>query len=136
MSCTDHGFKGNDAWYHRTSKGKLLHRVVWCNANGRDIAALSPKEVVRHTCDNTRCVNPAHLVIGTQADNVADMMHRGRHVALTNEKHGSTVYPDAMCKAIYTEYHTTRIGVRPLARKYGLSKSHVHNIVTGANRSG
>ena len=33
---------------------------------------------VLHSCDNRRCINPAHLRIGTAADNTADMMNRAR----------------------------------------------------------
>ncbi|MDF3046723.1 MAG: sle1 [Ornithinibacter sp.] len=35
-------------------------------------------QVVRHSCDNPPCVNPLHLTVGSQADNIADMHDRGR----------------------------------------------------------
>lgn len=35
--------------------------------------------VVRHTCDNRICVNPHHLIGGTQSENMQDMVDRGRH---------------------------------------------------------
>ena len=36
--------------------------------------------VVRHTCDVRNCVNPSHLDVGTQADNLRDMKERGRSI--------------------------------------------------------
>lgn len=62
--------------------GKKLYayRVVWETYNGRPLAE---NEVIRHTCDNTLCCNPKHLLVGVQADNVADMVQRER----VGEKH-------------------------------------------------
>lgn len=53
----------------------LAHRKAWQDANGVEI---QPGQVVRHSCDNPPCVNPDHLSIGTQADNMRDMWARGR----------------------------------------------------------
>lgn len=51
------------------------HRYAWGLTN-----AAMPDEglVVRHRCDNPICCNPAHLEVGTQADNVQDMITRNR----------------------------------------------------------
>ena len=36
-------------------------------------------KIIMHTCDNPRCVNPKHLILGTQLDNLSDMAKRNRH---------------------------------------------------------
>jgi hypothetical protein len=54
------------------------HRIAYRMANGRLPAG---GLVIRHKCDNPRCVNPAHLEEGTKADNSMDMVTRGRNPA-------------------------------------------------------
>jgi len=53
----------------------LAHRLSWELANGKPV----PDSLyVLHRCDNPLCVNPDHLFVGSQADNVHDMMTKGR----------------------------------------------------------
>jgi hypothetical protein len=52
----------------------LAHRVVFKIIHG-EIPAGS---VIRHKCDNKRCVNPDHLECGSQLENVADCINRDR----------------------------------------------------------
>jgi hypothetical protein len=50
------------------------HRVAWLFAYGYE-----PKLMVRHDCDNPPCCNPAHLRLGTQAQNMRDVAGRNRN---------------------------------------------------------
>ena len=43
-----------------------------------EIGPIPAGMVVMHSCDVRNCVNPAHLSVGTQADNVRDMAAKGR----------------------------------------------------------
>ena len=61
-------------YLHGTNR--LVHRVVWEIYNCRPVP---PGMVVRHTCDNHRCCNPNHLLIGTQKRNMEDSVNRNRH---------------------------------------------------------
>lgn len=56
-----------------SANGKL-HRVVWELHTNKSAKGL----IVRHTCDNPKCINPNHLDIGTSLDNVNDRTQRDR----------------------------------------------------------
>jgi hypothetical protein len=66
-------------WNGKTS---IAHRVAYEIANQCSAMGM----VVRHTCDNSACCNPSHLVLGSHADNVADRVERGR--SATGQSHG------------------------------------------------
>jgi DNA-binding XRE family transcriptional regulator len=59
----------------RNKKNFLLHRLVYSEQNGE----IPKKSVILHTCDNPSCINIEHLRLGTQQDNLKDMLDKGRH---------------------------------------------------------
>jgi hypothetical protein len=76
--CWEWDLYTDDVGYGRTeiSKGNstLAHRVSY-----EAFVEFPPKELkVLHKCDNPSCVNPEHLFLGTQADNVEDRQRKGR----------------------------------------------------------
>lgn len=75
-----HGYGAIGIWDKIQKKTIPLkaHRVAWEIEYGPipDLPG-SHGGVIRHTCDNRSCVNPKHLRLGTQGDNVQDQIDRG-----------------------------------------------------------
>ena len=68
----------NEHGYGRLTLGRTYkryaHRASWESSFGAIPEGLN----VLHRCDTPRCINPAHLFLGTRADNVHDMDSKGR----------------------------------------------------------
>ena len=72
------------------SKPVAAHRMSYVLFNG----VIPDGNVVRHSCHNTRCVNPAHLVVGTQADNAKDRILSGRGNVARGDQHWTRRRPE------------------------------------------
>lgn len=105
---------------------ELAHRLSYRAFNGDIPDGL----VVRHKCDNKRCVNPDHLEVGTQKDNVNDSINRGSFVYRDNTKgadHPNAKLTEKQVKEILNSNETQR----SLAAKYGVSFQLISQIKRG-----
>jgi len=94
------------------------HRVSYALSWGRTPAEL----VVRHTCDTPLCVNPQHLLLGTNLDNTRDMIARGRNPR--GERAGGSRLTEAQVIAIRSDGRFARV----IAKELGVAKSTINKI--------
>lgn len=118
------------------------HRVSWELANGPVPHGLS----VLHHCDVPLCVNPSHLFLGTQRDNMADCARKGRNVFQAHperiprgDAHGMRLHPERRARGEQHGLTTLResdvLEIRgasgtntSLALRFGVSRRTIRNI--------
>lgn len=91
---------------------------------------------VLHSCDNPPCVNPAHLFLGTDADNTADKMAKGRHRYGLGKRYGNERVPpkgeehgmSKMTAAQVIEIRQMRGTQRAIGDHFGITQAQVSNI--------
>jgi hypothetical protein len=109
------------------------HRMAWILTYGEIPDGL----LVCHHCDNSLCVRPEHLFLGTQKDNIHDAWKKER--AKSNwphrirESHGRAKLTEKEVSGIRNEYLTSKTTYRKLADKYKVSQANIWSIVK--NRS-
>jgi hypothetical protein len=87
--------------------------------------------LVLHHCDTPACVNPEHVFVGTQADNMADMVAKGRQGVRGGRNRRLTLEQEAGIRAAYTGERGEQ---KALAERYGLSPGSMHRIVHNTKR--
>ncbi len=89
---------------------------------------------VLHRCDNPPCVNVDHLFLGTQFDNMADMIRKGRQVVSerSQERNNNSKLTNADVHEIRTAY-LRGARVRDLCKLYGVAHTAIAEITSGRN---
>lgn len=113
-----------------SSKKLFAHRVSYEVFKGN----IPENKIVMHTCDNPSCVNPDHLKLGTQKENIQDMFSKGRNPPRNQQCHG-----ESNGQAILTSPQIKEIRRRinsgskqiDLAKEYNVSKQTISAIFTG-----
>lgn len=96
------------------------HVFAWEQAHAQTVPL---GMVVMHTCDNPRCVNPDHLQLGTQRDNILDSIRKGRYNAFGIQKLNADQVRDIRKLA------QRGLLQRQIAAQFGVSRHHVSAIV-------
>lgn len=110
----------------------LAHRFSWILHNGY----IPKKMCVLHKCDNPPCVNPAHLFLGTQSDNMHDMYKKGRgnkYIIEGGEKHPRAILTEKQVLKIRGLYVPYKVSTYKLAEMFNVSRSAIVHITNKRN---
>lgn len=130
-NCWDwQGSKPNGQYGHFSVNGQAVkaHRYsysLFCQP-------IPDGQIVRHRCDNPACVNPAHLELGTYADNTRDAIERGRWFDRSGEKHPLAKIT-AETVVLIRDGAAAGATHQRLANEFGLSRQHIGKIVRREN---
>jgi hypothetical protein len=109
--------------YGRIRSGSRIlsaHRLSWELHKGPIPVGLS----VLHRCDNPPCCNPVHLFLGSQQDNVSDMIMKGRRKVFRGIENGNARLTENIVRAI----RATMEPQRKIAKQFNICQSTVGKI--------
>jgi hypothetical protein len=104
---------------------KFAHRIAYELFNGPIENGL----YVCHSCDNTKCVNPAHLFLGDQKVNMADCASKGR--IARGSRSGTAKLTDEQVLEIHEIFKREKITHLKLGERFGVSRSAIGAILNG-----
>lgn len=110
----------------------LVHKLSWIIVHGE----IPDRLWVLHKCDNPKCVNPEHLVLGTAKDNAQDRERKGRgnskRFGEGSSTHKLTTLEIIEIRNAYAADKS--IDQYELATKYNVSRCHVNGIINNVRR--
>lgn len=124
------------------TKKELVHRMMYRHTVGE----IPENMVIMHTCDNPSCCNPNHLRLGTQKDNIHDMIQKGRanYVGMNGESNPNVTLSSNQVAEIRSLYKGVQNRMRPrtgptlkeLATQFKIGVSQVKRIVSNESWNG
>ncbi len=130
------GYGGWGIKHNKHHYSYRVHRISYSLTNNISIPS---NILVCHKCDNSLCVNPDHLFLGTPADNSADMVAKGRSgkgrkkistSCARGEKHGRAKLTATEIQKIRTiALQPDRPSYKQIGQQFGINQSHVYNII-------
>ena len=121
-SPSGYGQTGDKRW-----KYKMAHRMSYAIHYGSIPQGL----MVCHRCDNPGCVNPLHLFLGTNSDNLLDASAKGRLAA--GSRNGNAKLCEKQVRRIVEEYRKRKYRgiLLELSSRYNVSSTAIGRIVRG-----
>jgi hypothetical protein len=102
------------------------HRAAWILTYG----AIGDGLQVMHKCDRPSCVNPEHLELGTQLDNMRDMVRKGRSAKTRGEQKWSAKVCSCAVRAMRILWQEG-VSQKEIAKRFGVDCSSVSKTVRG-----
>lgn len=126
--CVDSGYGSAFA----DGKHWKAHRLSWHLAHG----PIPDGMCVLHHCDVRRCVNPDHLFLGLNEDNVRDRVEKGRSAtprpeAIGGERNSQARLTEVQVRQIWSRYASGESSQEELSREYDVSESAIELIACG-----
>lgn len=125
-SVNEHGYGG----LRVNSRLIKAHRFAWELTYG----PIPEGMAVCHKCDNPPCCNPDHLFLGSQRENAADKLAKGRHQDQSGENSHPTGESHPASKLAWSDVRAIRDStesISALSRQFGVTRSSIRNIKEG-----
>lgn len=119
--------------HHYSVGDTRAHRVAFELNSGLPLRSLPSSVLVRHTCDNPSCCNPAHLLAGSHQDNTEDKVTRNRHTKGAGVNTAKVTESDVL--EARRLYRFGDVPVKELCFQFGLSKSSMYYLLKGISWS-
>lgn len=117
-------------YFRDGEKLQRAHRVSWFITHGE-----LPRDThVLHKCDNRLCVNPEHLYLGTQKDNMGDRKRRGKYHDQKGEMNYGAKLSTLTTKLIRRLWDKDKYTQVELAKKFNTDQSNISLIVNHKSR--